>query len=73
MGEGGKVEIAIPRDWQGTFEPRLMAKGQKRFEGFDEKILGMDARGMTGREIQGLLPDQYPVEVGHDFSSTVGA
>ena len=41
VGEGGKIEIAVPRDRQGTFEPRLIAKGQKRFEGFDEKIIGM--------------------------------
>ena len=41
VGEGGKVEIAIPRDRQSTFEPRLIAQGQKRFEGFDEKIIGM--------------------------------
>ena len=40
VGEGGKVEIAIPRDRQSTFEPRLIAQGQKRFEGFDEKIIG---------------------------------
>ena len=71
VGEGGKVEIAVPRDRQSTFEPRLIAKGQKRFEGFDEKIIGMYARGMTVREIQGLLLDQYQVEVGHDFISTV--
>ena len=71
VGEGGKVEIAMPRDRQSTFEPRLMAKGQKRFEGFDEKIIALYARGMTVREIQGLLLDQYQVEVGHDFISTV--
>lgn len=71
VGEGGKVEIAIPRDRQSTFEPRLIAKGQKRFEGFDEKIIALYARGMTVREIQGLLLDQYQVEVGHDFISTV--
>ena len=71
VGEGGKVEIAIPRDRQSTFEPRLIAKGQKRFEGFDEKIIALYARGMTVREIQGLLLDQYHVEVGHDFISTV--
>ena len=40
VGEGGKVEIAIPRDRQSTFEPRLIAQGQKRFEGFDEKTSG---------------------------------
>jgi transposase-like protein len=71
IGEGGKVAIAVPRDREGTFAPRLIAKGQRRFEGFDEKIIAMYARGMTVREIQGLLLDQYQVEVGHDFISTV--
>jgi putative transposase len=49
----------------------LIAKGQKRFEGFDEKIIAMYARGMTVREIQGFLLDQYRVEVSADFISTV--
>jgi len=71
IGEGGEVTIAVPRDRHSTFEPRLIAKGQKRFAGFDEKIIAMYARGMTVREIQGLLLDQYQVEVGHDFISTV--
>jgi putative transposase len=71
IGEGGEVEIAVPRDRHSTFEPRLIAKGQRRFEGFDEKIIAMYAGGMTVREIQGLLRDQYQVEVGHDFISTV--
>jgi len=71
LGEGGKVAIAVPRDRHSTFEPRLIAKGQKRFEGFDEKIIAMYARGMTVRDIQGLLLDQYQVAVGHDFISTV--
>lgn len=71
IGEGGKVRIAVPRDRHSTFEPRLIGKGQKRFEGFDEKIIAMYARGMTVREIQGLLLEQYQVEVGHDFISTV--
>lgn len=65
------MPIAVPRDRQSTFAPRLIAKGQKRFEGFDEKIIALYARGMTVREIQGLLRDQYPVAVGHDFISTV--
>ena len=47
VGEGGKVEIAILRDRQSTFELRLIAKGKKRFEGFDEKIIALYARGMT--------------------------
>jgi len=71
IGEDGRVEIAVPRDRQSTFEPRLIAKGQTRFEGFDEKIIALYARGMTVREIQGLLRDQYQVDVGHDFISTV--
>ena len=41
VGAGGQVEIAMPRDRQSTFEPRLIAKGQKRFEGFDEKIIAL--------------------------------
>ena len=49
----------------------MIAKGQKRFEGFDEKIIAMYARGMTVREIQGFLLDQYKVEVSADFISTV--
>jgi Transposase, Mutator family len=51
-------------------QPLLIAKGQKRFEGFDEKIIAMDAPGMTVREIQGFLLDQYKVEVSADFIST---
>lgn len=71
LGEDGAMEIAVPRDRAGTFEPLLIAKGQKRFEGFDEKIIAMYARGMSVREIQGFLLEQYKVEVGHDFISTV--
>jgi putative transposase len=71
LGEGGPVAIAVPRDRHSTFEPRLIAKGQRRFDGFDGKIIAMYAGGMTVREIQALLRDQYQVEVGHDFISTV--
>jgi transposase-like protein len=71
IGEGGKVAIAVPRDRHGTFEPRLIAKGQRRFDGFDQKIIAMYAGGMSVREIQGLLREQYQVDVGHDFISTV--
>jgi len=66
------MEIEVPRDRSGSFEPlMIIAKGQKRFEGFDEKIIAMYARGMTVREIQGFLLDQYKVEVSADFISTV--
>jgi len=71
IGEEGAMEIAVPRDRLGSFEPLLIAKGQRRFEGFDEKIIAMYARGMTVREIRGFLLDQYEVDVGADFISTV--
>jgi transposase-like protein len=65
------MKIEVPRDRSGSFEPLLIAKGQKRFEGFDEKIIAMYARGMTVREIAGFLLDHYKVEVSADFISTV--
>ena len=65
------MEIEVPRDRSGSFEPLLIAKGQKRFEGFDEKIIAMYARGMTVCEIAGFLLDHYKVEVSADFISTV--
>ena len=71
LGEDGVMDIAVPRDRQGSFEPLLIAKGQRRFEGFDDRIIAMYARGMTVREIQGFLLDEYKVEVGADFISTV--
>ncbi len=67
----GEVEIETPRDRNGDFEPRLIKKGQTRFEGFDAKILSMYARGMTTRDIQGHLLDMYGVEVSAEFISTV--
>ena len=71
VSEDGGIEIAVPRDREGSFEPQFIRKGQRRFEGFDEKIIAMYARGMTVREIQGLLLDEYRVEVSPDFISTV--
>jgi putative transposase len=69
--ELGPVEIEVPRDREGTFEPQLVKKRQTRFTGFDEKILGMYARGMTVRDIQGHLEDVYGVEVSPDLISKV--
>ena len=71
LTEDGPMAIAVPRDRAGTFEPLLIAKGQRRFAGFDEKIIAMYARGMSVREIQGFLLDQYKVEISPDFISTV--
>jgi len=70
-GEAGRMGIAVPRDRAGSFEPQLIRKGQRRFEGFDERIIAMYGRGMTVREIQGFLLDQYKVELSPEFISTV--
>jgi putative transposase len=67
----GKLAIEVPRDRAGTFDPQLIAKYQRRFPGFDEKIISMYARGMTVREIQGHLRDLYGVDVSPDLISTV--
>jgi putative transposase len=70
-GEFGTVEIAVPRDRAGSFEPRLVPKGTTRFAGFDEKILSLYSRGMTTREIQGHLEEMYQVEVSPTLISNV--
>ena len=70
-GHDEEMEIAVPRDREGTFEPRLIKKGQRRFEGFDDKIISMYARGMTVREIQGHLKELYAVEVSPHLISRV--
>jgi putative transposase len=67
----GPVEIAVPRDRDASYEPQLVKKRQTRFTGFDEKILGMYARGMTVRDIQGHLEDLYGVDVSPDLISRV--
>jgi hypothetical protein len=70
-GEQGHVEIEVPRDRQGTFEPQLVKKGQTRLDGFDDKILALYARGMTTRDIQAQLQDLYGVEVSPTLTSNV--
>src|SRR6476661_6114922 len=67
----GEVEIAVPRDRAGSFEPQLIAKGQTHFDGFDDKIVSLYARGMTVREIQGHLLELYGTEVSPDLISTI--
>jgi len=70
-GEAGEMTIEVPRDRNGTFEPKLIEKHQTRFEGFDEKILSMYALGMTVRDIQGHLHDMYGVEISAGLISEV--
>ena len=62
-GDFGEMALETPRDRNGDFEPKIVAKGQTRFTGFDDKIMSMYARGMSTREIQGHLEEIYAVEV----------
>jgi transposase-like protein len=71
LTDDGPLAIEVPRDRDGSFEPRLIAKHERRFAGFDDKILALYARGMTVREIQGFLLDMYATEVSPDFISSV--
>ncbi len=71
LTDDGTLAIDVPRDREGTFEPRFIAKHERRFTGFDDKILALYARGMTVREIQGFLAEMYAVEVSPDLISTV--
>jgi len=69
--ETGKFDLSVPRDRQASFDPQLIAKYQRRFPGFDEKIVSMYARGMSNREIVGHLQELYGVEVSPDLISAV--
>jgi len=71
LTDDGPLAIEVPRDREGRFEPRFIAKHERRFTGFDDKILALYARGMTVREIQGFLAEMYAVEVSPDLISTV--
>jgi putative transposase len=70
-GENGAFEIDVPRDREGSFEPRLIAKGQTRIDGLDDKIIAMYARGMSVRDIRGHLEELYGLEVSPDLISRV--
>jgi putative transposase len=67
----GLIELEVPRDRQASFDPQLIAKYQRRFPGFDDKIISMYARGMSTREIVGHLRDLYGIEVSPDLISAV--
>jgi len=67
----GDLKLNVPRDRTSEFEPQIVKKGQRRFTGFDDKIVSMYARGMTTRDIQGHLEEIYGVEVSPDLISTV--
>lgn len=71
LGEDGELELATPRDRDATFSPQIIKKGQSRFDGFDDKIISMYARGMSVREIRGHLEEMYGIEVSPDLISRV--
>jgi putative transposase len=71
LTDTGKIELEVPRDRQASFDPQLIAKYQRRFPGFDGKIVSMYARGMSTREIVGHLRELYGVEVSPDLISAV--
>ena len=70
-GEFGEAQISVPRDRNSEFEPIIVKKGQTRFDGFDDKILSLYARGMSTRDIQAQLQDLYGVEVSAGLISNV--
>ena len=71
QGDFGKAEIEVPRDRNGSFQPQIVPPHERRFSGFDDKILSLYARGMTTREIQGHLQEIYGVEVSPSLISEV--
>jgi putative transposase len=70
-GDFGEMDVAVPRDRNGSFEPIIVPKGESRFKGFDDKIISMYARGMTTRDIQSHLEEIYGVEVSPTLISQV--
>jgi putative transposase len=71
LTDDGPLTLDIPRDRDSSFEPRLVAKHERRFTGFDDKIIALYARGLTVREIQAFLAEMYATEVSPDFISSV--
>lgn len=71
LTQSGAIELEVPRDRDGSFEPKLVPKRQRRLAGFDEKVIALYARGLTTREIQGHLEELYGVEVSPALISAV--
>ncbi len=70
-GDFGEAEILVPRDRDSSFEPKIVAKGQRRWDGFDDKIITMYSRGMSTRDIQSALKEMYGVDVSPTLISDV--
>ncbi|MCR6496986.1 IS256 family transposase [Thermomonas sp. S9] len=71
LTDEGPLRIDVPRDRAGSFAPQLIPKHERRFAGFDDRIISMYARGMSVREIQGHLAEMYAVDVSPEFISAV--
>ena len=71
LTDDGPLRVEVPRDREGSFEPIIVPKHERRFTGFDDKIVAMVARGMTVREIQGFLAEMVGTEVSPEFISKV--
>ncbi len=71
LTELGAIELAIPRDRNGSFEPKLVPKGTRRLAGFNERVISLYARGMTVRDIQAHIAEMYQVELSPDLISTI--
>jgi transposase-like protein len=71
QGDMGRLPLNIPRDREGTFEPQLIGKYQRRLAGFDEKILALYAKGMTTRDIQDIVKELYGVEISPTLVSEI--
>ena len=69
--EQGPIDLAVPRDRAGTFDPTVIKKRQRRLEGCDDKVLALYAHGLTTREIQGHLEELYGPEVSPTLISTI--
>jgi putative transposase len=73
QGDLGEIRLTTPRDRDGTFEPQLIPKHQRRLTGFDEKILALYAKGMTTRDIQEIVKELYDVDVSPTLISEITA
>jgi putative transposase len=71
LTESGPLDVQVPRDRAGTFEPKLIPKWQRRLSGFDDKVLALYSRGMSTREITGHLEELYGTEVSRELISTI--
>jgi putative transposase len=71
LTDDGPLRIEVPRDRQGAFEPQIVGKHERRFTGFDDKIVALYARGLTVREVQAHLQEMYAVDVSPDLISSV--